>query len=192
MSFATMLLFASACLSPDLQSMPIGDFTISHTPKHVSRGSAFRRLTCVMLQSNLLSFKLSLTLLLMGVCSVVDSWTWYWFCCYCKETALGLQVRTTSLMATALFLSGNNYPPRPTAQKKNNTAVSSILTGFVALDLGEKFVSKQKIPALHCHEQILFFSHNWSTDLSQSTAKFLFLVFSAVLRVDSFSKHLEG
>lgn len=44
-------------------------------------------------------------------------------------------------MAIATFLSGNDYTPTLTAQNKNS-AVSSILTGFVALDLGEKLVSQ--------------------------------------------------
>lgn len=34
------------------------------------------------------------------------------------------------------------------------------LTGFVALDFGEKFVRQQKIPALHRHQQVLFFPHD--------------------------------
>lgn len=99
-------------------------------------------------------------------------------------------------MAIALFHCKKKDTPRPTAQKKNNAAVSSILTRFVALDFREKLVSQEKIPALHCHEQILFFSHNYNLNhrrknLSQSTAEDAFFVFSALLRVNSFSKHLS-
>lgn len=54
--------------------------------------------------------------------------------------------------------------------------MDSQLTGFVALDFGEKLVSQQEIPTLHRHQQILFFPHDYglshnNTNSSQFTAK---------------------
>lgn len=73
------------------------------------------------------------------------------------------------------------YPP---------ASVRSILTGFVALDFGEKFVCQQKISTLHCHQQILFFPHDnqRQTNCSQSTAKVAFIVLSMILQANGFGE----
>lgn len=50
-------------------------------------------------------------------------------------------------------------------------SVSSILTGFVALESWEEFVRLQKIPSLHCNQQILFFPHDNQRNKETATTK---------------------
>lgn len=71
--------------------------------------------------------------------------------------------------------------------EKNNTAIFSKLTAFVALDFGEKFVYQQKISTLHCHKQILFFPHgNQSTQMIAVDTKGYLIVRSVTLQSNGF------